>query len=90
MIIWIDQHSRVVTTYISTTEDYLLPDPSVAVYSMDQSVTQFCFNVTIVDDNDYEGLMPEQLTLIPFSASTPNLIQPPLPNVTILIQDNEG
>ena len=62
----------------------------MAVYSVDQSVSQFCFNVTIVDDDEHEGLVPEQLTLAPSSATMPDLIEPPFPIVTILIQDNNG
>ena len=57
---------------------------------MASPVSQFCFNITIVDDNVHEGLPPEQLTLVPFSVSSPDFIQPPLLNVTILIQDNDG
>ena len=54
------------------------------------SGSQFCFNVTIIGDNDHEGANREQVTLNPFSVSTPDLIEPPLPSVTILIEDNDG
>ena len=53
-------------------------------------ISQFCFNITIVNDSVHEGSIPEQFTLAPFSASMPDLIQLPLPNVTIIIQDNDG
>ena len=52
--------------------------------------SQFCLNVTIVDDNEHEGSNPELVTLSPFSSSTPDLISPPFPYVAINIQDNDG
>ena len=53
-------------------------------------MSQFCFNLTIVNDSLHEGPVLERFTLAPFSVSMPDFIQSPLPNVTIIIQDNDG
>ena len=52
--------------------------------------SQFCFSVVAVDDAVHEGSIPEEVTLRPVSASSPDLLAPPLPSVTILIEDNDG
>ena len=57
---------------------------------MTMSGSQFCFNVVIVNDSAHEGSIPEQVTLSPISASTPDLLASPFPSVTILIEDNNG
>ena len=52
--------------------------------------SQFCFSVVIVNDTIHEGSIPEQVTLSPVSASSPDLLVSPPPSVTILIKDNDG
>ena len=52
--------------------------------------SQFCFSIVIVVDSVHEGATPEQVTLSPISASTPDLLAPPVPSVTIVIIDSDG
>lgn len=70
-------------------DDYQLPGPSSSTPMM-PSGSQFCFDVVIVDDSVHEGSTPEQVTLGPISASTPDLLASPFPSVTVLIEDNDS
>lgn len=70
--------------------DFQLSGPSMAQLFMNDTESQFCFNVTILQDNLHDGSTQEQITLAPLSANMPNLLALPLPSVTIYIQDNDS
>ena len=74
--------------HVLCTDDIQLPGASSA--SMTMGGSQFRFSVMIVQDTVHEGSIPEQVTLRPISASTPDLLASPVPSVTILIEDNDG